>query len=320
MSDIMVAMMGAEVPSLKAEHDLCVVDFLPQCINWCDFLTIFYFCSNTFKIKQYLSCYLLNFITFNRQVESSCDTQLKYSLSHEDAERRNCIHFDLSDAVVCKWKSELAEGKNCEINTCSLIKLQKALLKLQTLDNFQKICNLKVEALSRSELVSSILRSLGANSDKHYEPLVLTVSVQLSPESGDLSPMLFNFKFEIADILKFKGYAKMLCACDANCPRIECVDKCPCKPPPRPPRPPCPPHFVPVPGPVVPGDGHDHDHLADADHEHDPSVLINTQIVNNNNLSSVTDSNTIVASAADDESFAQIGTSGDQNNDSNNRE
>ena len=233
MSDIMVAMMGAEVPALKAETDLCLVDFKPQCITWCDFLTIFYFCSNTFKIKQYLSCCLLDFITFNRQIEESYDQELQDNLTHEEGQK--CLAFNLCDTVICKWKNELAEVKHCNIDPCSLMRLNKALLRLQTLDNFEKLCNLKVEALTRSELVSTILRSIG---DPDDERLILTVSVKLSPETGDLSPILFNFRYEIGDLQKYQknqrlSYEELLCAKNCHkCPRVLCEDKCPCKPEP----------------------------------------------------------------------------------------
>ena len=54
-------------------------------------------------------------------------------------------------------ENELSEG-DCEIEPCSLMKLTKVLLKIQTLDNFEKLCKLKLEALTRAELVSSILK------------------------------------------------------------------------------------------------------------------------------------------------------------------
>ena len=231
----MFAMMGADIPALTVEKDLCVTDFKPQCITWCDFLKIFYYCSNYFKIKQYLSCHLLKYITFNRQVDQSHDNELSSYLTQEEAQK--CLAFNLNDKVICKWKNELSEGADCEIEPCSLMKLTKVLLKIQTLDNFEKLCKLKLEALTRAELVSSILRSICDKNDK----LILTISVKLSPNQGNLSPMLFNFKYEISDLWDYSSdglldYALLMCPKDCSCcpSTVICKEDCPCIPPPKP--------------------------------------------------------------------------------------
>jgi hypothetical protein len=235
MAEIMFAMMGADIPALTVEKDLCVTDFKPQCITWCDFLKIFYYCSNYFKIKQYLSCPLLKYITFNRQVDQSHDNELSSYLTQDDAQK--CLAFNLNDKVICKWKNELSEGVDCEIEPCSLMKLTKVLLKIQTLDNFEKLCKLKLETLTRAELVSSILRSICDKNDK----LILTISVKLSPNKGELSPMLFNFKYEISDLWHYStngllDYAKLMCPKDCSCcpSTVICKEDCPCIPAPKP--------------------------------------------------------------------------------------
>ena len=132
MSEIMFAMMGVDIPTLKSEKKICITDFKRQCITWCDFLIIFYFCSNYFKIKQNLSCKLLSYITFNNQVDETHDNLLAGGLNRKEA--LDCLAFNLNDTVICKWRNEIASEENCEIEPCSILKLMKTLLKIQTLD------------------------------------------------------------------------------------------------------------------------------------------------------------------------------------------
>ena len=94
-----------------------------------------------------------------------------------------------------------------------------------------------MEALTRAELVSSILRSICDEDDK----LILTISVKLSPNKGDLSPMLFNFKYEISDLWDYScnnvlDYALLMCPKDCSCcpSTVICKENCPCFPPPKP--------------------------------------------------------------------------------------
>ena len=231
MSEIMFAMMGVDIPTLKSEKKICITDFKRQCITWCDFLIIFYFCSNYFKIKQNLSCKLLSYITFNNQVDETHDNLLAGGLNRKEA--LDCLAFNLNDTVICKWRNEIASEENCEIEPCSILKLMKTLLKIQTLDNFEKLCKLKLETLTRAELVSSIMRNICTKDDR----LILTLSVKLTPDSGNLTPFLFNFNYEISDLQDYfvghqLDYALLMCPrdCCYKCPKVICHDKCKCKP------------------------------------------------------------------------------------------
>ena len=234
MSEINVALMSADVPALFAEQDLTIMDFKAQCIRWCDFIKIFYHCRNDFKIKKDLYCALLTYITFNSQIEDNDDPAAGEMSSNWG---RKCLPFDLKDFVMDEWKGQLMEKGNCPIDPSSEMKLQKYLMKMNTLAGFSRLCKVKINALTREELTSSIVRSV---TNPRCDRVVLTVGVQISPIANDnLSPIILNFRYEIGDLGHYASgspeilrYPKLLCPCNHECSsKIQCYDSCKCTPP-----------------------------------------------------------------------------------------
>lgn len=219
--NINVAFMGGEVANLKSS-DYLEISFNPLCISWCEFLKIFYNCSNDFKVSQHLDCYLQRYIAFNLQREEG-----------------PAFDFNLKDRIIETWTQELKELSCKPIDRCSYMKLSKQIAKLRTLADVEKLCKVKIEAVSRSQIVDNMIMCTSNPGDTY----ILNVGVQISAEQekGDveLTPILLNFNYEIKDLfiyltpgtiqldrerLLFPPY----CEC---CPqKWLCIDKKPCDP------------------------------------------------------------------------------------------
>ena len=115
------------------------------------------------------------------------------------------------------------------------MKLSKELYKLKTLANMDDLCNSKIEAITRSDLVENI-KMCNSNISDTY---TLTISAQINPKSTDsLKPILLNFQFEIIDLYYYRmqtdptqlDYNLLLCPPNCECckPKFWCKDKCPC--------------------------------------------------------------------------------------------
>lgn len=228
--DINIAYIGGEVSRLQPA-DVIEISFQKWCIDWCDFLKMFYNCSNDFKVGQHLQCKFQKLIAFNHQREhcfrnDKSSTDLAY-----------CLPFNLKDKVIDTWSQELKTKDNCRsIDRCSFMKLTKELNKLRTVADMYKLCKLKIESISRIELVEEIINCYHNPRDK----FCFNISVQINPDSGGLTPILLNFKYEVQFdklYLDFTNprqpildYNKVLCPprCECCKPKFLCKEPCSC--------------------------------------------------------------------------------------------
>ena len=215
------------------------INFKKWCIEWCDFLKIFYHCSNDFKVQKHLDCRFQKLIAFNNQLES------------EHCANADCFPFDLKKTVIDFWTTEIRNkmegGENCEqIDRCSLMKLTKQLNKLRTIADMYKLCKLKVEAITRSDLVHEIVTAHG----NPYDNFILNISVQISPEMPGLTPILLNFQYQVnfawdpdPSLYYSKDeygniaidYSKVICPKNCQCCKSKflCEEDCECRPQPE---------------------------------------------------------------------------------------
>lgn len=233
--EVPIAYIAGEVPKLEGA-DVIEISFQKWCIKWCDFLKMFYNCSNDFKVGQHLKCEYQKLIAFNHQREhcfnnDKLSTVLPY-----------CLPFNLKDKVIDTWSQELRAKDNCKsIDRCSFMKLTKELNKLRTIADMYKLCKLKVESISRVELVEEIIKCYANPRDK----FCFNISVQINPESGGLTPILLNFKYEVSFANERQyfeldptgqqlvlNYNMVLCPPKCECckPKFLCKDACPCLP------------------------------------------------------------------------------------------
>jgi hypothetical protein len=233
--EVPIAYIAGEVSKLEGA-DVIEISFQKWCIKWCDFLKMFYNCSNDFKVGQHLKCEYQKLIAFNHQREhcfnnDKLSTVLPY-----------CLPFNLKDKVIDTWTQELKEKDNCKsIDRCSLMKLTKELNQLRTIADMYKLCKLKVESISRVDLVEEIIKCYANPRDK----FCFNISVQINPESGGLTPILLNFKYEVSFANERQyfeldptgqqlilNYNMVLCPPKCECckPKFLCKDACRCLP------------------------------------------------------------------------------------------
>jgi hypothetical protein len=232
-----IAYIGGEVTKLESA-DVIEISFQKWCVEWCDFLKIFYNCSNDFKVGQHLKCDFQKIIAFNQQREYC----FKDSIDGSASFLPYCLPFNLKDKVIDTWTQELKEKDNCKsIDRCSLMKLTKELNQLRTIADMYKLCKLKVESISRVDLVEEIIKCYANPRDK----FCFNISVQINPESGGLTPILLNFKYEVSFANERQyfeldptgqqlilNYNMVLCPPKCECckPKFLCKDACRCLP------------------------------------------------------------------------------------------
>ena len=233
--EVNIAYIGGDVTNLKPA-DVIEISFQKWCIKWCDFLKMFYNCSNDFKVGQHLKCKYQKLIAFNHQREYCFETNKLASVLPY------CLPFNLKDKVIDTWSQELKAKDNCKsIDRCSYMKLTKELNKLRTIADMYKLCKLKIESISRIELVEEIINCYANPLDK----FCFNISVQINPESGGLTPILLNFKYEVQFATERQyfeqdpttgqltlSYNMVLCPPKCECckPKFLCKDDCPCLP------------------------------------------------------------------------------------------
>lgn len=233
--DVPVAYMGTDLEKLEA-GDVEVINFQPMCIDWCDFIKIFYHCKNDFKVHNNLPCKLQKLIAFNLQREECLEPTASVNyISY-------CLPFNLKQKVIDVWSAELKEKDNCKtIDRCSYMKLYKELSKLNTLADMDDFCNFKMEAISRTGLVNEIVQCF-SNPRDHYR---FTISAQINPKNPTLTPILLNFQYEVIFPSWYfvynptNGYPTgfdyniVLCPpkCECCLPKFKCKEECPCLPP-----------------------------------------------------------------------------------------
>ncbi|MDA9216398.1 hypothetical protein N9O88_01075 [bacterium] len=232
-----IAYIGGEVTKLESA-DVIEISFQKWCVEWCDFLKIFYNCSNDFKVGQHLKCDFQKIIAFNQQREYC----FKDSIDGSASILPYCLPFNLKDKVIDTWTQELKEKDNCKsIDRCSLMKLTKELNQLRTIADMYKLCKLKVESISRIELVEQIINSYANKNDEYC----FNISVQINPNSGGLTPILLNFKYVVSFANQKEYFIKdpntgervlnynfVLCPIKCECckPKFLCKEDCSCLP------------------------------------------------------------------------------------------
>ncbi len=231
-----IAYIGGEVTKLESA-DVIEISFQKWCVEWCDFLKIFYNCSNDFKVGQHLKCDFQKIIAFNQQREYC----FKDSINGSASFLPYCLPFNLKDKVIDTWTQELKEKDNCKsIDRCSLMKLTKELNQLRTIADMYKLCKLKIESISRIELVEQIINSYANPSDE----FCFNISVQINPNSGGLTPILLNFKYVVSFANQRQyfiqdptgqwvlNYNFVLCPPKCECckPKFLCKEDCSCLP------------------------------------------------------------------------------------------
>jgi hypothetical protein len=232
-----IAYIGGEVTKLESA-DVIEISFQKWCVEWCDFLKIFYNCSNDFKVGQHLKCDFQKIIAFNQQREYC----FKDSIDGSASILPYCLPFNLKDKVIDTWTQELKEKDNCKsIDRCSLMKLTKELNQLRTIADMYKLCKLKIESISRIELVEQIINSYANPRDE----FCFNISVQINPNSGGLTPILLNFKYVVSFATQRQyfiedpntgqrvlNYNFVLCPPKCECckPKFLCKEDCSCLP------------------------------------------------------------------------------------------